>query len=58
MRGLLGKESQNRTLARKRQTERERERILKMMVLDYTNGMKGHLWKIESGCGNPRVVFN
>jgi len=56
MRGLFGKESQSRTLARKRQTERERER--KNTEDDgrlHTNGMKGHLWNIESGCGNRKV---
>lgn len=55
MRGLLGKESQNRTLARKRQTERERENTEDDGTRLHSNGMKGHLWNIESGCGNPRV---
>jgi len=60
MRGLLGKESQSRTLARKRQTERERERERERKNTEddgrlHSNGMKGHLWNIESGCGNRKV---
>lgn len=53
--GLLGKESQNRTLARKRQTERENAEDDGTRL--HSNGMKGHLWKILSECGNPRVGY-
>lgn len=45
----------NRTLARKRQTERENAEDDGTRL--HSNGMKGHLWKIESECRNPREGY-